>query len=131
MKINTSSWHYRLLRELSYNVPRSLCPYFWKVVFTLFIILLFAFGVLVCSHGIGHTVLGKIDIALGIVWLDVLLATVFGLVIITLEISLVVGIFIFADFTKNKLDKSESIAVGYAKAVKSKICPTLEFVDKE
>ncbi|MGR2462346.1 hypothetical protein ACUX4R_26070, partial [Salmonella enterica] len=34
MKINTKSWHYRFLSSLDTSIPKSLCPYFWKVMFT-------------------------------------------------------------------------------------------------
>lgn len=31
MRINKKSWHYRLIAWSNYNVPKSLCPYFWTM----------------------------------------------------------------------------------------------------
>jgi len=33
IKVNTNSWHYRLLDFAGINQPRTLCTYFWSVVF--------------------------------------------------------------------------------------------------
>jgi len=33
VKIKTSSWHYRLLSWAECPIPRSICGYFWAVVF--------------------------------------------------------------------------------------------------
>jgi len=43
MKVNKESWHYKRLAEGVYSdgeIPKTLCPYFWKVNFTLFTALL-------------------------------------------------------------------------------------------
>ena len=32
MKVNKSSWHYRAHRYIDWNIPTSLCGYFWKTV---------------------------------------------------------------------------------------------------
>jgi len=32
MKINTSSWHYRLINFTDLDIPNNLCAYCWKVI---------------------------------------------------------------------------------------------------
>lgn len=55
MIINKSSWHYRLLTSMDCNIPKSLCPYFWKTIFVSFMVCalssIAAFVVSVCVYG--------------------------------------------------------------------------------
>lgn len=60
MIINRTSWHYRLLSALDFNIPRSLCPYFWKTMFALafslivIIVCCVIFGAM--TYGLGYAV---------------------------------------------------------------------------
>lgn len=58
MIINTKSWHYRLLKSLDCNIPRSLCPYFWKtVLMSMFVLMMSVIALIAVSlfaYGIGY-----------------------------------------------------------------------------
>lgn len=57
MIINTDSWHYRLLDKMDCRIPRSLCPYFWKViammVISTFIAILLTMITFFFTYGLG------------------------------------------------------------------------------
>lgn len=134
MKINTKSWHYRLLEGMGVNIPRSLCPYFWKVVFMMFVI-----GIVISIFGLlFYTVGNKACMVLGLlIGINVVLAaiikTILGLLIMATIIAIIVGALIGWDYGKAHIKmpyKEDSMVVNYIKAKKSKICPTLEFVDE-
>ena len=57
MKIKTSSWHYRLHSRLDWEIPTSLCGYFWKTVWMFVIALV-----------LGPIVLAITPFALGFIW---------------------------------------------------------------
>ena len=40
MKINTSSWHYKLVSECSSEVSNNLCGYFWQLMISIVCVLL-------------------------------------------------------------------------------------------
>lgn len=148
MKINKDSWHYRFLNKcLAGPPPTSLCAYVRSLVFYMFLwsgisviaayLLLAPVAFLLTLfieyfRDIPREIDGK-----GTFW-GVLVAV--GLV--ELGIVVLVGIY-FAlykssealqkKFWKNssKKDKQPNIFWGYMKAVHKKVCPMLEFVDKE
>lgn len=132
MKINTKSWHYRFLNSLDTNIPKSLCPYFWKVVFTvallagsilLFMALLATMGVTI-FEGIGFTLDNMV-----LYWS---LAAVVGTATATSAIVLVVTVifgFVWAKENIKAPYKEEPLIITFIKAKKSKICPHLEFED--
>ncbi|UOX40353.1 hypothetical protein OBDJBBDK_00029 [Aeromonas phage AhFM11] len=132
MKINTKSWHYRFLRNLDTNIPTSLCPYFWKVVFLL----------LMCIFGLSMFtafmwVIGdKLLTAYGVIfdgWFTravVPFATGFGFC--ALAIASVAGIVVGYYWTKENFKppyKEEPLIISFIKAKKAKFCPHLEFED--
>jgi hypothetical protein len=49
MKISMKSWHYRLIRFVGWNPPRSLCGYFWAVVFAPLKAVVYASGFLLVA----------------------------------------------------------------------------------
>ena len=132
MKINTKSWHYRFLNSLDTNIPNSLCPYFWKVVFTvtLFagsILLLMAFFAIIGAkifEGIGFT----LDNAVLYWSLAAAAGTAFAISTIVLVVAVVFG-FVWAKENFKPPYKEEPLIITFVKNKKSKICPRLEFED--
>lgn len=132
MKINTKSWHYRFLKSLNTSIPNSLCPYFWKVVFTITwitgsILLLIAF-----FTSIGARIFEGIGFALDNMVLYWSLAAVVGTVTATSAIVLVVAVifgFVWAKENFKPPYKEEPLIITFVKNKKSKICPRLEFED--
>lgn len=132
MKINTKSWHYRFLKSLDTSIPNSLCPYFWKVVFTIAwitgsILLLTAF-----FTSIGARIFEGIGFALDNMVLYWSLAAVVGTVTATSAIVLVVAVifgFVWAKENFKPPYKEEPLIITFVKNKKSKICPHLEFED--
>lgn len=132
MKISTKSWHYRFLNSLNTNIPKSLCPYFWKVVFTIAwitgsILLLIAF-----FTSIGVRIFEGIGFAVDNIVLYWSLAAVVGTATVTSAIALVVAVifgFVWAKENFKPPYKEEPLIITFVKNKKSKICPRLEFED--
>ncbi|AAQ81530.1 hypothetical protein PHG31p209 [Aeromonas phage 31] len=126
MKISTKSWHYRLLNTMDMSIPRSLCPYFWKVVFTIGFIGVITTFLAIIFHGVGAKALWN--------WFDYdanfVYATLFGFTLVVSVLAAVIGVF-FGFFYASEKElftiKTENIVINYIRAKKSKICPTLEF----
>jgi hypothetical protein len=135
MKINTSSWHYRLLDFFGGEIPRSLCPY----VRRLFGALLF-YG---CA-GMAGISAATCLIAAPLAWFGILspltnsglgIFAVVGTAIYT--VAVVVGIVIGVHEWRLKRlynprpgrNAEPGIFVSWIKAKKSKICPILKFED--
>lgn len=132
MKINTKSWHYRFLKSLDTSIPKSLCPYFWKVVFAItwitgLILLLIAF-----FTSIGARIFEGIGFAVDNIVLYWSLAAVVGTATVTSAIVLVVAVifgFVWAKENFKPPYKEEPLIITFVKNKKSKICPRLEFED--
>ena len=118
MKIKRSSWHYKLNHlegyERSYD---SLCLYFWKLVFKIVALLLFAVFFVACAFKL---ITSPFIIPILIIFLFFMLSTVLPLIAIT--------------SLREKLGKSpelpkENIIIEFVRAKKEKICPLIEYVD--
>jgi len=132
MKINTKSWHYRFLNSLNTNIPNSLCPYFWKVVFTIAWITGSILLLIVGFASIGAGIFEGIGFALDNMVLYWSLAAVVGTVTVTSAIVLVVAVIFGFDWAKENFKppyKEEPLIITFVKNKKSKICPRLEFED--
>ena len=124
MKVNTNSWHYKMMRwyREPYDMPRTLCTYFWSVVL---------FGVLTLGCvGAGVVLLMA---ATSPVWGTItyyLFGYVAGLDLATFVTVayIIVGLMWLYQYgyVPEKIEKS--LPVEYMKAVKSKVCPMIEYV---
>ncbi|UYD59231.1 hypothetical protein HPMBJEAJ_00116 [Aeromonas phage avDM6] len=138
MNIKTSSWHYRFVNSFFDSVPRSLCPYFWKVVWGLMIVTGIILLLLMASFSIGVSILEFFAVNIGLI---AMIASPFvGILAIVIVIAVMVFIAISWEIMKSKLrnkkwsnknlhEKKPSLVGSYIKARKEKICPTLNFVD--
>ncbi|ADQ53197.1 conserved hypothetical protein [Aeromonas phage 65] len=139
MNIKTSSWHYRFINSFFDTVPRSLCPYFWKVVWGLMLVTGMVLLLLGASFSIGVSILEFFAVNIGLV--AMISAPFVGVFAIAIAIIVLVFIAISWGEVKIKLrsiskkssrsneKKTPSLVVSYIKARKEKICPTLKFVD--
>lgn len=150
MIITTNSWHVKLHDRFyaSYSRPRSLCAYFWKMVWVFFM----------CSVLAGSTIFGLTVAGAGILEQFFVLSTpvglglgfILGLVTLALILAVAVGIVycimsLWAWYDLRKEEKEwqlikakregkeikENIVIQYIKARKSKVCPVIHFEDKE
>lgn len=150
MIINTNSWHAKLHDRFyaSYSRPRSLCAYFWKMVWVCFMCSVLAgstiFGLTVAGAGIlEHFFVLSTPVGLG-------LGFILGLVTLALILAVAVGIVycimsLWSWYDLRKEEKEwqlikakregkeikENIVIQYIKARKSKVCPVIHFEDKE
>ena len=158
MKVNKSSWHYKLMdyfnfkiiRDLSYGENVTLCRYFWNVVGSLLLLLVATAaviggtGFLLCVafillsplsyltqayFGFGWDAMSKMGVA-GIWFMWVLLPLLIGLVE-----AFKGNMKVFPSWMKIKLtppaaSSKPNILVEYVKAKKNKFCPLIE-LDKE
>ena len=113
MKINKRSWHYKLMTTFFAGEPhpRSLCLYFWKVMFCLFVL---------CPITAILTPIALVvwPIAVGIEWAEgKYYDWKYGEW--TLDGAL--------DYRENA--KPDGLFVSYYKAIKDKVCPILEYVE--
>lgn len=143
MKISTSSWHYKFLDEGALSshgaLPTSLCPYFWTVVWRLFI-------TFILSLFVGLLLTGAVVLPIHLLFLDMSLMRDTSLELFNVfgGISWVVGIGGFLSFAipeamdfvkdkvcdgKSKKDRKPSLLWEYLKAAKSKVCPIIEFTE--
>ena len=140
MIINKSSWHYETLTEdfffvEGWNPSRSLCLYFWQVMFRL------GMGVGICMMATSPLVFlmveasGYLPETFGVV---VALWGLMGCVILILcgiafILLFLAGVMYLLKklksryFPKKDDTPTESLIVSYIKAKKNKICPMLEF----
>lgn len=150
MIINANSWHVKLHDRFyaSYSRPRSLCAYFWKMVWVCFM----------CSVLAGSTIFGLTVAGAGILEQFFVLSTpvglslgfILGLVTLALILAVAVGIVycimsFWAWYDLRKEEKEwqlikakregkeikENIVIQYIKARKSKVCPVIHFENKE
>lgn len=112
MKINTNSWHYKLLRKTGCNkMPKDLCGYFWALV--------------------GRAVVGLVGLALLCALCMLIFITIAtkGLILLFAVgiASLIAGIVFFI----TELEDSDNLFFSWLRARKQKICPIIEYVDKK
>lgn len=121
MKINKNSWHYRLVRLWSYGKKvnhKSLCTYFWNVLFCS----LFSGLFLVCLTVYISLALLPVSYVIPIELneqLDSLRSSIFYFELIVLTLT---GLVLF--FTKTN---SGSLLLNFIKAKIDKVCPKIEF----
>ncbi len=151
MNISIDSWHYKLVRRYRprWNMPKSLCSYFWAVCFYLtlnflkyligiagifyMITGLGAFWVIVMNFGdLGKASLvfhGWLTPALiaGILYVIMLVFVVIA--VIFLIVSTMITFLVRKITTKFKLDSKPSLLESYLKARKEKVCPSLKYTD--
>ena len=149
MQINTNSWHYKLVTmNGAESAPRSLCPYFWKGVWHVFLLVLAIGGITLAGWGIGVDAAAWLFAKCGVVlssaaaiipgvivgWL--ILAAIFGTIFL-----IGYGIYKVISQRKEKKEAAEwearkngtyvppqpNIIIAFIKARKEKFCPTLEF----
>lgn len=142
MNISKNSWHYRTIRNMNRQPSRSLCMYFWQVVFCSLFLYIIGPAVLflgaVCIAGLLPLVIGGLithtpDSAL-FEWVSVVKCWSVGIGAVIVFFS--VGWFAVAlyNFTRGKIsnysvDKEPSVLVSYIQAKKQKVCPVIEFKD--
>jgi hypothetical protein len=150
VKINVDSWHYKMLANRfmflppkdGYNISRSLCGYFWQVVFRFFTGLAVPLILLSPLVAIPTIELGLEPTTF--LWLAMaavgLVASAGGALMLAVALSLGTLALIGEALSRisNKIQKlggdeptRPNLAVEYIKAKKNKVCPVLEFVNEE
>ena len=146
MDINKKSWHYQFVDSVFKNVSRSLCVYFWQVVWSIIVnttAAILSIGVFLCMSGMGLFLLSApffstdpLTSILSFVLWAYLLFNMQGLLTDMLTRSNPDSVFLKEIKLFNKpeksltKDKEPNIIIEYVKAKKEKICPNLNFVDK-
>ncbi len=138
MKIDTNTWHYKLLTKLDFSVPSNLCPYIRKLVlafgvciFMLALILglvFFLFMIFIWAPFFADDLVGPI---IGIIaWLLLgsgLLYSVRGL---RNEVhNTPWWLQDIYTFPTPKKSYSENIFIQYLVALHGRVCPSIEFVN--
>lgn len=148
MKINTNSWHYKILSSRdSYAIPRNLCPYVRKVL------LVCLFWAVVVSLGAWFFHLAVITPVYALVFytitgmpisLDVETYTALGVYVglLGVVVGLIMASFLALVFSASRAyeylhkhrrplearePKEPNIFIAYIKAAHDKVCPQLEF----
>lgn len=144
MKINRNSWHYKRADSFTYIPSKSLCLYFWQVVWGIVfwwvitpvlavVVAVLVFGCLPLA--VGTFLLDLIDyIKTGSKWLDAIRATGLGYLFFLTFFALLAGFAYYRKVRsrqKLKFKKEENLFVSYIKAKKQKICPIIEFTNGE
>ena len=129
MKVSTNSWHYRLHKFLQNEIPKSLCAYFWKLVFSVLHIAAALAGLIFFFVLIGFLILwypfSISDYKIIHPVLEVIVAFITGL-----GASALVGYTWY--MTKRKISDDttpDGVIMAYFKAKKAKVCPIIEIVD--
>ena len=129
MKVSTNSWHYRLHKFLQNEIPKSLCAYFWNLVFSVLHITVAFIGVCFFLTCIGVLILWYPFEISGYKLihpvLEVIVAFITGL-----GASALVGYTVY--MTKRKISDDttpDGVIMAYFKAKKAKVCPIIEIVD--
>jgi len=140
MKISKNSWHYKMLTEKFFfadrwNPSRSLCLYFWQVMFRL------AMGVFICMVVASPLVFLMVNVngylpeTLGVavaIWalLGTFILAICGMILILLFLT---GVMYLVEklksryFPKKEYTPKESLIINYIKAKTDKVCPIIEF----
>ncbi|QYN80546.1 hypothetical protein [Kosakonia phage Kc304] len=158
MQIKRDSWHYKLNMFYSnreWNIPTSLCPYFWKTAFFTLFAFIKASAVCIVAWCMGNSLTVWLLSKIGVVLSSTVVAvpSVFvGLIMIATIGAVCFGIAFGAhwltEWVKDYLEerkyqkekerresgippKEPSLMMSFIKAKKSKFCPSIEFVDAE
>lgn len=144
MIINKNSWHYKvaLMGTVSSDIPRSLCPYFWLVVFKCFMLFAGFSALTMLSWTIGVDIatwlFAQIDITLTN-WTAALPGILIGATLISSAIGTVIGGYKVKERINEKRDEKrwakikageeipKNLVVEFIKAKHEKVCPRLEF----
>ncbi len=142
MNISKNSWHYKTIRNMNRTPSRSLCLYFWQVVFCSLFLYIIGPGVLL---GGGVCLAGGIPLVIGglithtpdadlLHWITAVKCWSVGLgaiAVLTAVVWFVVTAwnFVADKFSDAKLDKENGVLVSYIQAKKEKVCPIIEFKD--
>lgn len=142
MEINKNSWHFKILTAKPFDpetLPRSLCSYFWAVVFAFWTRV--AIGAVVGAIIFIFTVFPAYGVAILIKTeyfsIDHFLA-LFSLLGIIGAMSILIGVF----KVKEKYDRlysshplksavRESLILQFLKSKKDKVCPTINYIDSK
>lgn len=140
MNVSTSSWHYRLVDGLGWVHRKSLCLYFWQVVFAMLIAIALAIlipvslliVVVFVPACVGKLIYSFFDIAApasNLVRITYFTLTGYGLFLLVF----VVALFELWLRQKNKSapKKPDGLLASYIKTKKQKICPVINFEDKK
>lgn len=144
MKINRNSWHYKRADSFTYTPSKTLCLYFWEVVwgivFWWVITPVFAVVVAVMVFGGLPGAAGSVFLDLfGYVktdskWVDAIWAIGTGYLFFLTLFALIGGFYYYRKVRsrqKLKFKKDENLFVSYLKAKKQKVCPIIEFTNGE
>lgn len=156
MNISKKSWHYKMNMFFSdqneYRIPTSLCPYFWKTTFFVFMtamavsmLSLFSWAM---GEGVFSWIMAYFGISLGAIASAVPSALI-GAVLILTVFALIFGLFFGGGWVKNKIvdkfdeikeqkeeeriklglpKKEPNLLISFIKAKKQKFCPNIDFV---
>lgn len=137
MNISTKSWHYRFLNTFySSPMPRSLCPYFWKLVWASIVVAVPTVMLVMCFTLVGHkTMEYSVWTTLNTV-ISFAVGTVIAACATAVSGSLVFGVaWLFGkakEGVSKGVDKAKgtkaNIAVEFVKAKKEKVCPHIDYV---
>lgn len=122
MKINKKSIHYRfnlLMSECLDNMPKTVCSYFWCTITNIFL-LIFAF-VIVCGFGVI-----AFSPLIAIFFQNDFIKDIYpgGIAIDIGTLLCVVLPFLFSQISFGR------VIIQYARAIKNKICPLIEYEGK-
>lgn len=145
MTISKNAWHYRYMAWLGLDRPRRLCPYFWKLVFSLMVPVVFTAVVLAVLAGLTWV---AIHVGPSIVaWLvQNAHAILFAIGVVAAAISLAYGCIVLMGWlfssetyavrrsiahsdVVTKAGKGASLTGSYLVAWHHKVCPFLEFTE--
>ena len=124
VRINTSSWHYRLIYNSDFRVPGNLCAYFWKVVF---LVVWYIVASVVVFIGVFAALMAMLLPLFGVYIGAGLIATV---VLYVMLGSILIDLYRETDHYRARATNSTAdanIAIEWVKAKKNKVCPMLEF----
>jgi len=142
MNISKNSWHYRTIKNMNRQPARSLCLYFWQVVFCSLFLYIIGPAILllcaVCIVGLLPLVIGGIATHTpdGALWDWIVAVKCWSVGIGITIVFFAVGWFAvaFYNFTRGKIsnysvDKEPSVLVSYIQAKKQRVCPVINFKD--
>lgn len=151
MKINTKSWHYKIATWGDEDAPRTLCPYFWKVVFKLAVAAFMVIAAFAGIFGVGEILMSLILPSLGFAASGII-AGIANVVVGTIAWAGFFGTVFVVGYGCVKLknyrdnarvekrmarinaglspDKDPNLVTEFLKAKHRKVCPFLEFEAK-
>lgn len=130
MKINTSSWHYKVCTVLLRSVPRDFCAYVRQFLLSVVVISVF----IVAAAGAVASIFTVLVAFLPGFYIDIRNSVCFGLGVAPLAALATLGIlWVFLEkilpfFSKVKAARTPGEFEQY---ISGKLCPIIEFVSKE